>query len=113
MDSFATTPGLLWVRIAPGAASSFALYDGTELTQAADSSEISLGTKGGAEFSLGTVFEVIGLGTKPASVTVDGQPLSEAADLDAAAEGYSYTDETGGTLWVKLGPGERAVTVTR
>lgn len=113
VDSFATTPGLLWVRIAPGAASSFALYDGTELTQAADSSEISLGTKGGAEFSLGTVFEVIGLGTKPASVTVDGQPLSEAADLDAAAEGYSYTDETGGTLWVKLGPGERAVTVTR
>ncbi len=112
VDSFATTAGLLWVRVAPGAKSSFTLYDGSELSQEAAASEISLSTKDGAEFSQGFVFELIGLGSAPTAVTVDGTPLSQAAspqDLDAAADGFAFESATGGTLWIKVPAGQHAI----
>jgi alpha-D-xyloside xylohydrolase len=115
VDSYATTPGVLWARIVAGAASSFAVFDGATITQEKKGNAISLGSKDGAELKYGAVFEVIALGAKPASVTDGGKALSAVADaaaLDLAASGWAYLPDAGGTVLVKVGPGAHSVAVT-
>jgi alpha-D-xyloside xylohydrolase len=117
VDSFATSAGVLWARVAPGPASSFVLYDGSELGQNDTGPNVELSSKDGSVFSAGVMFEVIGLGSAPASV-VDGSTAlgSQAglAALEAAPSGWFFDPAlTGGTLFVKLPPGTHDVTVTR
>lgn len=113
VDSYATTPGVLWARIAPGPASSFVLFDGAELAQEDQGASIALSKKDGSELKHGVVFELIGLGKKPASVSEAGAPLADAgsaAALDAATSGWAFENET---LWIKVTSGEKSVIVTR
>jgi len=70
VDSYATTPGALWVRIAPGAAATFTVFDGAKLEHQKQGNKITIKTGDGAEFKLGTVLEVYA--TKPSSATIDG-----------------------------------------
>ncbi|MFW6197676.1 MAG: glycoside hydrolase family 31 protein, partial [Myxococcota bacterium] len=117
VDSYATTPGILYARIAPGDASTFTLFDGTTIGQEATTDSIVLGSSDGAEFAFGVMFEVIGVGTAPTEVGEDGTPLTERAtadDLDAADSGYWFdATAAGGTLWVKVPAGEHEITITR
>jgi alpha-D-xyloside xylohydrolase len=117
VDSFATKAGVLHVRVAPAREPSrFDVYDGTRLRMVDDVSAIALSSTSGAEFREGVVFEIPGFGGRPAEVTVDGTPVPEIADpgaLDAAASGFARTDEAGGTVWVRVPAGDRAVRVTR
>lgn len=115
VDSYATTPGVLWARVAPGAKSTFTVFDGAVIGQERQGKAISLSSGDGAELKGGVVFEVIALGAKPAAVTDGGKALSEIADataLAAAASGWAYLPDAGGTVLVKVGPGAHAVAVT-
>jgi alpha-D-xyloside xylohydrolase len=115
VDSYATTPGVLWARIAPGAASDLTVFDGATIGQEKKGKAISLSSKDGAELKYGVVFEVIALGAKPAGVTDGGKALSAVADaaaLDTAASGWVYLPDAGGTALVKVGPGAHAVAIT-
>jgi len=114
VDAYATDPGVLWARVAPGPASSFTLFDGTALTQERDAAGLRLGGQGGTEFTSGVMFEVIASGEKPGAVSDGGNPLMEAASLDMLekqASGWTYTNESGGTLYVKTAPGQHLIDV--
>jgi len=115
VDSYATTPGVLYPRVAPGKKTTFTLFDGTELGQEKTSSGLSLSAKPGSEFKLGVLFEVVGVGQKPSAVTESNQALAEQptlAALEAAQSGWSYdAGTTGGTLYVKVTSGQHAISV--
>ena len=116
VDSYATTPGVLWARVAPGPASTFMLFDGSELGQEDKASELLLSSQDGSEFAEGVVFEILGFGAAPANVVDGSKALGQVADLtalQAAASGFAFSSEAGGSLWVKVAKGTHAVTVTR
>jgi len=117
VDSYATTPGLVWARVAPSGsdASAFTIFDGTKLDVSRTGGVISLGYAGGAELALGAVFEVVALGKAPMKVSVDSAAVSALAtkdELDTAPSGFFYdAAEAGGTLYVKVGAGSHAASV--
>jgi hypothetical protein len=60
------------------------------------------------------MFEVVGRGTKPGKVTDGPATLVDQvtlAALEAAPAGWAYTSDTGGTVWVKAGPGAHTVEI--
>ena len=104
------------MRIVPGAASRFTLFDGAEIEQEQTGSGVRLSTRDGSEFSQGVMFEVIGLGQKPARVSEGGNPLTEGAslaELEAAAGFMWDAAATGGTLYVRVLPGMHTLDVVR
>jgi alpha-D-xyloside xylohydrolase len=115
VDSYATTPGLLWVRVAPGAPSSFTVFDGSSIEQTRAGSDVAITTRYGSEFNLGAMLEVVAMGTKPGQVTADGLPLADQGTLEAleaAFSGWAFGSDTGGTVWVKAGPGDHVVEIS-
>jgi alpha-D-xyloside xylohydrolase len=116
VDSYATSPGLLWPRTSPGPAASFELFDGTRLSQRPEGQGLALVIQPGSDFVHGAVFEVVAFGASPpGSVTAHGQPLPARADLaalEAAESGWLFEPGVGGSLWIKVGPGDQAVVVT-
>ena len=115
VDSYATTPGVLYPRVAAGEASGFTLFDGTLLRQERTAAGITLYARGGAEFDHGILFEVVAFGAAaPQSVVADGNPLSQTAsleELEAAGTGWFYTSERNGSLYVKVSGGEHTVEI--
>ena len=108
VDSFATDPGLLWVRVVPGADGAFKVYDGTSFTLRGGRIE----TKSGTVFVKGAMLELIGLKDAPPSVMLDGMALAKVdteAALDAAASGWRHSNDTGGTVFIKVPGGSHAV----
>jgi alpha-D-xyloside xylohydrolase len=115
IDSYATTPGVLWARVVSGVASTFALFDGASLSQAKDGKTITLGSKDGSEFAHGVVFELVALGQKPTAVTESGTAVPAMADraaFDAATTGWLWLPDVAGTALVKLPAGTHTVTIT-
>lgn len=115
IDSYATTPGMPWVRVAPGAPSSFTLFDGARIGQQLAGTELQLTWEDGDEFDQGAMFEVTGTGTAPQDVQANQAGLTQADDLDALAaapSGWLWLDERGGTLYVKVPGGAQAVSAT-
>lgn len=117
VDSYATTPGVLYARVFAGEATTFGVFDGAELGVAKQTDgTIALTTRDGAEFKQGTLFELIAFGAAPSGVTVDGSTLSAATSaeaLEASATGWYFDAAVGGSLLVKLGPGNHSVEVSR
>ncbi len=111
VDSFATTAGRLYVRAVPGEGT-FAVYDGTMLTQASTNQAIALTIAPGSVYALGAVFEVIA--TPAVSGVMDGDTaLAEVADpaaLELAEAGWVHDAALGGTLRIKVGPGMHTLT---
>ena len=102
VDSFATDPGVLWVRVAPGPQpTTFTVYDGTVLTQQPGALTITPGST----FTEGALFELIGT-PMPATVTDGGTTLVQAGTLqllETTTTGWFWEAATGGTLWIKTG----------
>ncbi len=92
VESYAADPGVLFVRIATGPASSFELYDGTRIEQ----SDAGIALASGGVFTSGFTLELIGY-PPPGVVEIDG----------GAAE---WTDEDG-LISVAVPAGEHQVTV--
>ena len=64
----------------------------------------------------GFVFEILGFGAEPKSVTDGGSALAKVADmaaLDTAPSGYVFESENGGSLWVKVAAGTHSIAVGR
>ena len=99
VDSFANDPGVLAVRVAPGAsATTVAVYDGTMLGQH------PLSYAPGSVFDKGALFEQIAT-AMPTSVATAQGPLAHQASLaalEAAPSGWFWETATGGTLWIKV-----------
>jgi len=119
VDSFATSAGPLYVIVSAGAASTFAVYDGTILSQRIgdeSGAPLLLTFEAGTVFTFGAVFEAIAFGPAPPSrVLVDTTTLEPAADLASLAslgQGYVFDPlDRGGTLSVKIAPGDGALRV--
>lgn len=116
IDSFASRPGPVHARVAPGPESRFVLYDGAEIGQSATDGRLALSWRDGAEFREGAVLEVVALGSRPAAVSIDGAPAVELSPgpggLDAAAQGWAFETALGGTLRIRVGPGRHDVEAT-
>lgn len=116
VDSYATTPGVLWTRVWPGGpGANFDLFDGSTVGQQWAGDTLVLAANSGLEFQSGAVFEVVGLPGKPLSAKVDEVDVAEAADRAALlAEGASgwWWDAASGTLWARVPGGEHTVRAT-
>ncbi|MEO8844016.1 MAG: TIM-barrel domain-containing protein [Kofleriaceae bacterium] len=103
VDSFATDPGVLWVRTAGATTST--LYDGTRIT-----TDGGFQITAGSVYTQGALFEVIAH-TQPTGVHAGATALGEAASLaalESAATGWFWEPATGGTLWIKVGSDQLA-----
>lgn len=115
VDSYATTPGVLYARVVAGEATSFSVFDGAELGVTRTDGGIDLSATDGSEFKQGTWFEVIAVGQAPTSVSADGSALSQLGsveELEAAGAGWFFDTRVGGTLHVLLGPGSHSAKAT-
>ncbi len=112
VDSYATTPGVLHVRIAPGADGAFEVFDGANLSQSAASGALTLTSSDGDEFTHGVLFEVY-LAAAPKSVENNGAALSEAPGLDALSgvESGIFYDKAAAQLYVRVPSGDNTVVV--
>ncbi len=113
VDSFATDPGALFVRVAPApnATATFSVYDGT-VVDAAWNGATTLAIHPGTVFQQGATFELIATAAVH-SVTLDGAPLTQTTDTSAlatASQGWTWEAATGGTLWMKVPPGVHTLT---
>ena len=113
VDSFATSPGRLYARIAPGPAHAFTVYDGSRIAHDTTQGTFTLTLNEGDVFNLGMVLEILGQDESPTSVTVDGSvwaPLADPAALTEGGEGV-YFDAQKKTLWIAVGPGNHVVEI--
>ncbi len=100
VDSYATTPGRLFVVATPGPETALTLYDGTRVGQHTEDASTALWFAAGDEFAYGVRFEFL-VGARPGRVTLDGEPLTELGieAFDAGTEGWAWAgDERGGVL---------------
>ncbi|MCA9571110.1 MAG: hypothetical protein KC656_24895, partial [Myxococcales bacterium] len=113
IDSYATDPGILWVRTTPGPAHARTLFDGGEVTTAQDGDAFTVTWSAGDTFTQGLVVEVLAQ-ARPTAVTVDGADVPSRSDLDAvlAEGGWWWTEEGGGVVSVRL-PAEATTLAVR
>ncbi len=90
VDSYDTDPGIVHVRVRPGAPSSFELFDGSTIAQGRDELAWALRLHGGTTFSQGWAVEAVGLGGAPTRVLVD--------NVELAVGQWTYGEGVGGTL---------------
>jgi alpha-D-xyloside xylohydrolase len=110
VDSYATDPGALYPRLAPGNAA-FVLFDGTEIHQTAAVQGMMVTTKNGTEFRSFMLLEIVAV-PSVATVRLDANPLEMASDLiqlEGAPAGWTVAPD--GTLFVKVPAGEHQVEV--
>ncbi|MCB9642299.1 MAG: glycoside hydrolase family 31 protein [Myxococcales bacterium] len=110
--SMQPVPGKLYLRIAPGADSSFTLYDETQISLK-DGASLELSIKQGSEFKEGTVASFVRL-NKPTSVklgTTDLQSANDQAALLQCAQGCFWWDDTNKMLYVHAPAGDQQLTI--
>ena len=116
IDSFATTPGLLYPRVFPGEASAFVLYDGSAIEQSRDAAtgDIAVTWREGEVYTHGAVIELLDVREPPASVRDESarfDPVGDPAQLDGVAAGW-YHDAESGALFIRVTGREKAVAVS-
>ncbi len=109
VDSYATTPGVLWARVAPGPATSVQLFDGTRLEQRPVENGVEVTIVPGTEFTAGLQIEIVGRDLVAAEA--DAVPLERRADLaELESTGIGWVGELDGAVRsaVRLGPSNRS-----
>lgn len=107
VDSYATSPGVLWARVFPGPASEGRVFDGTVIAQArGGDGGIEVSHTPGDVFADGLVVELVGT-PEPGSVEVDGDAVSRVDPEGILDGGWSWTPAVGGTLSVRVPAGGR------
>lgn len=88
-DSFANSPGDLWVHVVPSnTKTSFTVFDGTVVTQERTAEAVVFTSTKGTTFTSAAVFEFFA--PRPSSVTVDGISVSFVSDLGGVPRGASW-----------------------
>lgn len=107
VDSYATTPGVLWPRLVADASASTTLFDGTSIVVMPGESSTHITVTPGDAFTLGMVIEVMDVAVPPSEVRLDDAPLAMGTDVDALAQtpGWLHTADRGGTLWIGIPAG--------
>lgn len=111
VDSFATSAGKLYVRIAPGPASEFQLYDGSMISQDTKADEIRIELSPGSVFSAGTVLEIITT-SPPQSVDIDAKAAKQVADaaaVETTPNSHSFVSGPRSLTIVHAAPGATSV----
>lgn len=112
VESFARDPGLLYVVAIPGpTASTFTVYDGTQL--ALDPTSQRFAIRPGNIFVKGPVVTVYPLPTEPKQIVSGAVVLPRTAmspDLEMTTSGWTWSKEQGGMLTVKLSATQREFT---
>ncbi|HYD48172.1 MAG TPA: TIM-barrel domain-containing protein [Terriglobales bacterium] len=112
VDSYATTAGVLTARTTFGSGE-IALFDGTRLaTVELGGALLRLQSSTGAEFRSGVLWEVFGFDGGVFEIALGAVPLPQRAslaELDAVDRGWTRTEDAGGTLYVKVPPGQQVV----
>jgi alpha-D-xyloside xylohydrolase len=113
VDSYATTPGILYPVIFPGPESTFKLFDGTEISQElTDEDQINLTWVDGSEFEFGAVFTLVGVDFTVTTVMLDGEVL-EMVELIGSIYGQSEGwGIDGSQIIIKVPPGEHTIVVS-
>lgn len=118
VDSLATTPGLLYVRVFPGGQTVFEVFDGTRLTQALDSRQntpvtVNLRYQPGSDFRYGALLECLGLqGLTVESVRIGGRLFPEEASVAALETAQEGWHQEGERTFVRLSAAAREATLT-
>ncbi len=112
VDSYSTSPGVLWPRIVPGDGS-MTLFDGSSIALDRSESDLAITVHSGEAFATGAVLELLDVPAPPASVALDGGMLAAGTDVDglATAPGWLHTSDRGGTLWIGVPAGMHVVVV--
>jgi alpha-D-xyloside xylohydrolase len=110
VDSFASSPGVLYPRIAAGSGS-FEVFDGTVIDVDGDDAGATISLHPGNAFTLGAVIEVLAVPAPPGSVTLDEGALAPGTDVDALTQTPGWVHE-GNSLWIGVPPGMHTVVVT-
>ncbi len=109
VDSYSTTPGILYTMIFPKSESSFILFDNTIITQKIDSDKLIISATKGNEFKYGFIFEILNISSEPRSIkTKEGNLIDKKSDisqLESSEAGY-YFDSSTNTLYIKIIEGE-------
>ena len=113
VESYANDAGILFVRVAPSSsATSFTVFDGTQLSQqlASDGQHLGVALDANGIFTEGVIFEVIGT-TQPSSVANQGAALQQLASTSAlrTQDGWFWEPATGGTLWIRASEGAASI----
>lgn len=110
VDSYANDAGILYARIFPGVDGAITLFDGAQISVTDD----ALTWADGSTFTQGAMFEIVGV-AEPASVAIDGSNATRRADRGGvdADGGWTYTDEAGGMLVIRVPAGSGAVVVVQ
>ncbi len=113
VDSYATTPGILYVRVCPGdEPTEFHVFDGTDLDQVREGPTLRIGFDAGAAFRDGAVFEVYDVAGPPDEVTMDGVPVPAAGspeDLAGPDAGWWFDAEDVPPLRIRVPDGAHAM----
>lgn len=110
VDSYATTPGILYARLFPGGSTKFALFDGSLLSQTLESNgpnptALRVAYRPGEEFRHGAVAECVGLPQLTiARVTFGNQTIPPSTTLEGLEQvPVGWLRDTD-ALWVRLPP---------
>lgn len=108
VDSYATTPGLLYVRVVPGPQSAFTVFDGTSLMQKWEENTLLLGIEPGSDFAQGAVFEIHTSLGPPTEVSSAGTTfLAGCEDIP----GWCYRPDVVPSLTITVPAGSHSIVV--
>ena len=112
-ESFANDPGRLHVRMAPGRAHSFQIYDETTISHETNASNWQININPGEIFNSGVTLEINGLGQPPQAILVNDAPLTQREPENGNEDASAYWFMEGHLCKVVLPAGEHTVIVTR
>lgn len=112
VDSYSTTPGLLYVLIFSKGQSSFELFDRTIISQRRTEDRITISAEGGSEFRYGFMLEILNISSPPISVSEktrgDLPEKKSLSEILISDYGYFFDTSTN-TLHIKIPSGEITV----
>jgi len=109
VDSYSTTPGILYTIIFPKSSSQFKLFDNTTISQEKSDNKIKIKALSGNEFKYGFIFDVLNIVSAPLSVKDNSSVAllqkNNLAELESSESGYFY-DQAKSELFVKIKEGD-------
>lgn len=116
IDSYATSPGRLWITMACDNTcnTSFDLFDGGTIQTRINEQTALISLSAGQELKHGYQLELMGFTQEPSEITADDQPLPKLEALDdPAEEGWSWEPNSATPLKLRVKATTRTLKITR